>query len=255
MRGGLVIVVFACFAGLGSARAQPTTDAQRFYEAGRDAYDAGRFEDALRFFQDAYSASPRPALFYNIGLAAERLRRDDLALNAYSKFLQEGTPDPEHAARARERIAVLEADRRARVTPAEPQPHVVEPTPQPPPRVLVVAPTAASPAPPLPQYTQEERYPRAVPALTLAAGALLTVGGVALVGAAVAAKTNAEDPFSDDFYPAHVTDSDRARRRSGAGFTLLGVGVAALLTGIVLRRFRVTEVAVTGTGASLRVSF
>lgn len=62
-------------------------EAKALFTAGRAAFDAGRFADALRHFEQAYEMSQRPALLYNIGLAHDRLRSDEKALAAFEAYL------------------------------------------------------------------------------------------------------------------------------------------------------------------------
>jgi len=81
--------------------------AKELFEAGRAAYDAGRFEDALRDFQDAYARSPRPKLLFNIGQSADRLRMDEMALSFLRKYLAEAG-DADNRAAVENRVRVLE---------------------------------------------------------------------------------------------------------------------------------------------------
>jgi tetratricopeptide (TPR) repeat protein len=75
-----------------------TRTARREFEAGRAAYEEGRFEDALVHFETAYEVTDSPEILYNIATVADRLRRDELALESYERFLEErpDTPDREH---------------------------------------------------------------------------------------------------------------------------------------------------------------
>lgn len=93
--------------------AEPDPDARAAFESAREAYSAGRYEDALRDFRRAYELSRRSLLLYNIGAAAERLARDEEAIEAYRAFV---AAEPEHPSRAeaQRRIEVLEAHLRAR---------------------------------------------------------------------------------------------------------------------------------------------
>lgn len=81
-----------------SAIAEPLdtdAEARALYEAGRIAFDQGRFEAALRYFEGSYELSGRPALLFNIGTAADRLRRDETALKAFRRYLKEVPDSPE----------------------------------------------------------------------------------------------------------------------------------------------------------------
>ncbi len=81
-------------------------EGRALFDAAVAAYDAGRYADALRHFRAAYEASHRPELLYNIGQAADRLRRDDEAVEAFTQFL-EAVPDSPRRAQIEARIAVL----------------------------------------------------------------------------------------------------------------------------------------------------
>jgi tetratricopeptide (TPR) repeat protein len=83
------------------------TEARHLFEAGRNAYDAGRYQDALDYFQRGHELSGRPQLLYNVGQAADRLRLDQTALDAFKLYL-ERLPDAENRPQVEERIRVLE---------------------------------------------------------------------------------------------------------------------------------------------------
>src|SRR5688572_22790375 len=50
--------------------------ARQLFEEGRGLFAEQRYEDALDRFRRSYDLSHRPALLYNIGLAADRARLD-----------------------------------------------------------------------------------------------------------------------------------------------------------------------------------
>ena len=113
------IIILICFLGAGfSGQAlgqTPVSDSQdhearQLFEAGEVAFADGRFENALRRFKDAYELSPRPQLLFNIGASAERLRRDEEALDAYQAYL-EAMPDAPNRAQVEARIDVIEQSR------------------------------------------------------------------------------------------------------------------------------------------------
>ena len=62
-------------------------EARLVFEAGSVAFSDARYEQALELFQRAYELSDRAVLLYNVGVAADRLRRDDVALEAFQRFL------------------------------------------------------------------------------------------------------------------------------------------------------------------------
>ena len=131
-------VVLASSVGAYAQEAEPSAEtneaeARGLFEAGRSAYSAGRYEAALDYFQRAYALSERPAFLFNMGSAAERLRLDDEALDAYRRYL-EAAPEAGNREFVQSRIAFLESHRR----PEEPEPEATpvvapEPEPEPPP--------------------------------------------------------------------------------------------------------------------------
>jgi tetratricopeptide (TPR) repeat protein len=76
------------------------------FEAGRIAFIQRRFEDALEDFRRAYELTRRSQLLYNIGAAADRLRQDQAALQAYERFLDE-VPDAPTRDEVESRITML----------------------------------------------------------------------------------------------------------------------------------------------------
>lgn len=94
-------------------------EARHLFEAGRLAFDQGRFEEALDYFRRSHSLSQRPALLYNIGSAADRLRRDDEAIEAFEAYVAQ-VPDAPNRAEVESRLEVLRRSRARSVpTPAE----------------------------------------------------------------------------------------------------------------------------------------
>jgi tetratricopeptide (TPR) repeat protein len=131
-RGALGLIVIAGLVALVPAPSSAQDagrdeEARSLFEAGRTAFAAGRFESALARFREAYELSGRTALLYNIGTAADRLRRDAEALEAFRAYVA-AEPGAENRGEVEARIAVLE---RA-VAAAEPAPAVApEPEPEP----------------------------------------------------------------------------------------------------------------------------
>lgn len=92
------------------ASAQETADdaaAREYFERGRSAFEQADYEGALVYFRHAYRLSGRAALQYNIGVAADRLQREQEALEAFEFYLEE-TDDPTRDAEVRGRIEALQ---------------------------------------------------------------------------------------------------------------------------------------------------
>jgi tetratricopeptide (TPR) repeat protein len=107
--------------GLGftaGASAQDTPNdaaARQYFERGRSAFEQADYESALVYFRHAYRLSNRSELQYNIGVTADRLQREDEALEAFKRYVDE-TESPAREAEVRERINALEksiAERKA----------------------------------------------------------------------------------------------------------------------------------------------
>jgi len=89
-----------------AADADRTEEAKALFAAGRAAFDAGRFVDALDYFERSYAISKRPGLLYNIGITRDRLRDDERALEAYDAYLA-ALPDAPNRAEAETRAAAI----------------------------------------------------------------------------------------------------------------------------------------------------
>ncbi|MFW2386791.1 MAG: tetratricopeptide repeat protein [Polyangiales bacterium] len=111
-----IVLVWACAAvllfGLAPATlvsAQSVSDddaAREYFKAGRAAFDRADYESALTYFRHAYRTSGREALLYNIGVAADRLRRDQEALEAFERYL-DTTENPTRETEVRKRLEAL----------------------------------------------------------------------------------------------------------------------------------------------------
>jgi tetratricopeptide (TPR) repeat protein len=109
------LVLWACFASetLCAQAPKPAAEsaanddaARRNFKVGSAAFEAGQYEDALRYFERAYALSPRPELLYNIGQAADRLRQDERAIEALEGYLA-ALPDAPNHDEVKNRVAAL----------------------------------------------------------------------------------------------------------------------------------------------------
>jgi tetratricopeptide (TPR) repeat protein len=87
--------------------------ARGLFQAGRAAYEAGRYQEALGFFEQAHARSGRAELLFNVGQTADRLRQDEKALAAFRAFLEQ-RPDASNRPEVESRIAALERAEAAR---------------------------------------------------------------------------------------------------------------------------------------------
>jgi tetratricopeptide (TPR) repeat protein len=103
-------------------------EARSLFEAGTYAMQEGRYEDALGYFERAYELSGRAPLLFNIGNMAERLRRDQQALEAYREYLRLA-PAASNRTEVERRIEILEGSvESSSPTPPEPTANTPEPT-------------------------------------------------------------------------------------------------------------------------------
>jgi tetratricopeptide (TPR) repeat protein len=202
-----IAIALALALASGSARAieDPDTEiARRHFEAGRDHYEAGDYQSALKEFEAARAARPLAAFDFNIGRCYDRLERPADAVAAYERYLA-AAPDAPDAAEVRERIGVLK--RRIAVESPPPPP----PTPPPPPsRKRLIAPIAVGGA--------------AVVVAAVGAGLL---GSVKVDFDELASGPNSCRPCSD-------TQISPLEARANAGYVLLGTAGALAVVDVVL---------------------
>jgi tetratricopeptide (TPR) repeat protein len=89
-------------------------EARNLFKAGKEAYEVGKFQDALTFFEQSFEKSGRVALLYNIGQAADRLRQDDKAIESFNKYLEQTPSDAPNRKDVEARLQALEQARKAR---------------------------------------------------------------------------------------------------------------------------------------------
>jgi tetratricopeptide (TPR) repeat protein len=88
MTGLLAAGLLSLWCGVAGAQAvELRAQAGALVEQGRQAQRDGRFDEAIRLYQEAYELAPHPAIFYNLG-QAHRLKGDSqTALYYYRKYL------------------------------------------------------------------------------------------------------------------------------------------------------------------------
>jgi tetratricopeptide (TPR) repeat protein len=227
-------------------------EARGFFIAGRAAFAAGRYREALERFERSHAMSGRPELLYNIGSAAERAGELGRALEAYRAFVN-ARPDAERRPEAEARVTALAA-RLARGEPAsaeraagEPraasEPHSQSATP-----ALDVAPDSGPAA----------GADLLAPALCLTGGGVVLMGGATLLGLGLAARARVEGAPDGATYTDYADDFRRAPRFENAGIALLSAGaVAAGMSTwwLVRRRHARVSVAVGAAQLSVRGAF
>jgi tetratricopeptide (TPR) repeat protein len=228
MTVALVVLVVACLHAPRPALAQAEDDeeARGLYSAGAAAFAAGRYDDALGYFQHAYELSHRPGLLYNVGQAADRARHDEVALRAFEEYL-EVLPDAPNRTEIEGRIRVLRTAVAA---------HAVAPAP-------VETPPTETPTTELSEPSPVESTavmtapPPASADLDVGAIVLTAVGGVAVVTGAILLGVGAPDLYAPREGLLFAPENDRyvnAQVLVGAGSAVLGAGLIAAVIGVVM---------------------
>lgn len=174
-------LLFWCAIASGDARQEQA--ARDAFTIGRTAYEGGDYQLAYDKFKESFQLSHEPALLYNIASALQGLKRPHDAAEALRSFLRLQPNDPDRG-KIEQRIATLEEEQRMldverkkaeEAAAAERKAHEVNLTPPPPPsevRTVVVHDSGMT--------ESERKHRRKVLAISL------TVGGIVLVGGAVA---------------------------------------------------------------------
>jgi hypothetical protein len=107
----LILLLLVTGARLGRAdEATVLAAAEREFQAGYRALQAGDCETALVHYQRSYELAPRPRTMFNLAVCQEQLGQGGLAWRSYQEFLRIAEArDAEIAARARTRLATLQA--------------------------------------------------------------------------------------------------------------------------------------------------
>lgn len=227
--GFLVTVPTATVCAQGAAPAPAassedrTEEAKGLFNAGKAAFDAGRYPDALDYFERSYAISGRAGLLYNVALASDRARDDEKALAAYERYLA-AVPDAGNREEVENRIAALRTAierRRATAAPPTSTPAAASATP------------ATAPAPheepePEPDEPSDASRPSTLQWAALgASGAVAIVGGV-LIGVALSDKSTVEDAADGTKLAEIQSAHDRVPTFSAIGSVFLGLGAAGV---------------------------
>jgi tetratricopeptide (TPR) repeat protein len=218
-------------------------EARAAFEAGQIAYGAGRFAEALSYFERAYELTEEPDLLYNVATVHDRLRHDEEALAAYRAYL-EARPDAPDRPNIEARIRVLEeaiaADEQAppveasavEASAVEASAEAAEERPDAPTLetreeggATAAAPDAGAPA-------RSGGGPGAGPWVLLGAGAAVAGAGGVFLGLTLADIDRVEEaqgvPWAD------VRDAaDRVPIFSSVGYAAAGLGLAMVIGGVV----------------------
>ncbi len=130
-----------------AASAEAVKQSREHYRKGQEAYDAQRYEDAYREFEQGYALVAKPAFLLNMAHSERRRGNLSNARALYQKFLLVD-PQSHYAGEVRQVIGELDSALAAEAASHAP---VVDPAPPPPPvpAVALVAPptVVATPRP------------------------------------------------------------------------------------------------------------
>ena len=104
---GLMVAVLCASTTAVAQTGNDDNAGREYFERGRAAFEEADYENALAYFRHAYELSGRAELQYNVGVAADRLQREEEALEAFRRYLAE-TDNPTREAEVRQRIDALE---------------------------------------------------------------------------------------------------------------------------------------------------
>ncbi len=191
-------------------------EAQRSYVQGRDAYARGDDALALSAFERAHRESGRNEFLFHIGIAADRLREDERAVDAFSRFLDlfPEVPEAEQARRHLERLTRVVAEKN-----------------RPEPATTIALPREDGPSP-----ASERRDDRSseltAPRGVLIAGALLLAGAVGTAGWLIERSTGKPGRCLDDQAACENFSKVQREQRAALGLTIsLSLVSVGLLTG------------------------
>jgi hypothetical protein len=108
MRRALLLATALLLARAADADPDPDSEARRLFDVGNKAYDAGRYEDALKDYQQAFALVPRPNLLFNIAKTFQQLGDETDAWAAYHDFLDNAETTNPHFSEAEEAMHSLE---------------------------------------------------------------------------------------------------------------------------------------------------
>jgi len=86
---------------------QSLQEAKQAFLQGQEAYDRGDYTGAIASWQHSFELSQKVSLFYNIGLAYERIGKLADAAAALERFVNGTSPDDTYLDRGRARLALI----------------------------------------------------------------------------------------------------------------------------------------------------
>lgn len=223
----LILGLLPVLGGAGAALAAPDGDATAQIEAlaskAAQRYKAGKFVEAVELYLEAYRLGEAAALLYNVAVIYDRKVNDpQLAIQYYRRYIAAPDADPAAASRATKRIQTLKAEqakaeaarRKAELAKAKAR---MNPPKAPPAAVATTAPVRE--------------------ADTTAGWVVTGIGVVALgvgAGFGFAAATDGDSFDQSTDLTEKQSLRDDGQTKALTADILMGVGAAALITGVVM---------------------
>jgi hypothetical protein len=91
-----------------STAAAKANTAKEAFKRGEAAYSAGNYDAAVREWNNAYAADPRPRIQFNLSQAYERMGRMEDAIASLKRFLDSGDPEDPTYSDANARLVALQ---------------------------------------------------------------------------------------------------------------------------------------------------
>ena len=231
--GLLVLLAWHSETHVARAQAQDESSdavARGLFQAGRASYDAGKYEDALKYFQQAYDLSQRAALLYNIGQAADRLHQDRKTLEAFRLYLQL-VPEAPNRAEVEGRLRTLErlVELEQSSTTSSTTPTAGDVT-QAPPESEAAANATVVPAAAM---SATDEGPGIAPWLVIGGGGLVAVTGTVLMFVGAGQISDVENAPRGTMYCDVSGKADSGPTLVAVGGVLLGLGVVGAAAGTV----------------------
>lgn len=237
---------------------------QHFTEAEKQ-FQLGHFADAAKEYEAGYNLYPRPGFLWDIAQSYRKLGENEKALHFYKQYVlnaKPGTKTAVNVPEAQEQIRVLEplvaAQQKAKSSPpdsvvgsdAEKETPPAEPSTR-----VAVPPAVASPNAPPATATpsaQPERWYRSALGWSLA-GLVVASGIVAgvLLARAASFDTEASKAIS---LQQQIDAQNSASTYRTAGWSLIGLGGAALVGSVAVFIYRDVKFRSTGASRSVGVA-
>lgn len=264
----IIVLLAMIIGGVRTTQAKEYTAAQKqeaeetYLEAKRH-FEVGDFATALDLFKRVYVLTEKAELLYNVAQCWRQLGENAKAIKVFGEYLKHFP-----AGKTSDEVRTIIAD--LKQLPPRPIPQrPVAPTPQVAPR-----PTPQPTPPPPPVIIQPDVPPNEVPAPEpaptadlkpnrgrgmLIAGIVVGTIGLGALGAGIALEVRAQE-MADEISNGHYeTEFDNGPLYAALGPVLIGVGGAAVVTGVILtvvgaRRSKRSRVALIPSVSPRRVA-